>query len=266
MPGGPLSRSSSPYGGPRRGPRSRRESVQVSGRQIPPPLEAVAGKTIRIPFGAGKAARVQAVGLDALERLRDLEHEIFIAQDRKVFTCSFERETGIVLLTPVGVGTSTLGVQGDAYIGEGEILLTDELTVEVYPIATQLRLYYQPAGAPREVLLPAEGGAIDLRLSGGTARVRVEGVDALGNVVPLQSQVFSTASNKFHIDPATPPLAGTAVLVPDTLTGFIENFLDVTADGDPSDNVAPLSFQVLVRVLDTLATHFGFSSALENQE
>jgi hypothetical protein len=264
---GPVGRISGyPGPGPRRGPRAgRRDSVWIAAQEIPPPLEVAVGKTIRIPLGQGKIARVQVVGLDALEAIKDLEHEAFASTDVRVFTCTFAPETGLAFLTPTGVGTASLGVKADAYIGEGEILLTDVFTVEVYPIATQLRLYYQPAGAAREVLLPAGGGVIDLRL-GSTATVRVEGIDDMGNVVPLQSQAFSTLSDKFHIDPASPPEAGKAVLVPDALTGFLENILIVTADGDPSANkVVTLEVDVLVRVLESQATHLGMTYTLQNR-
>jgi hypothetical protein len=249
--------------GPRRGPPVGRRDIVLAGVEIPPPLEVLVGDTIKIPFGIGKVARVQIVGLDELEVVKDIEHEFFRTTDRKVFTASFEPETGLAILTPVGVGTASLAVKADALVGDGEIPLEDLFAVEVYPIATAIRLYYQPVGSDREILLPLAGGVIDLRLN-TNANVRMEGIDARGNVVPLQAQAFSTLSNKFHIEPADPPEAGKAVLVPDALTGFIENILVVEADGDPSDSVAPLSNDFLVRVSDSMATHLQMSYALQN--
>lgn len=235
---------------------------------IAPPATDVAGDTIYIPMGF--AARVNVSGRDANEALRDIENTKAVSSNPGVFRVVYGQTPeqslpeDVVLLYPVTVGTATLTITSDADPSAPEVPLSDTITVVTYRVATQLVFYYTEAGSTNELPIPIVAGSpvLDLAVNSGGATIRVEGRDEAGYIVPLTNPAFDNGgSGVFHFTSTTTPDPYRAVLVIDSVGG---SGFNVTADGDPSPNVAPLELFCAVNINDlTIATHLTETVSLE---
>jgi hypothetical protein len=211
--------------------------------------------TIYLPIN--KVARVVMVGRDNTETIQPIDAERFESSDLGVFTVAFERDTGIAVLTPVEAGTATLQMDADAIadnVNEADrvLPLTDTLTIIVYRIATEIRLYYEVAGTTTGEVSAKPSDVIRVPSTAASARIRVEGVDARGRVVPLSNVVFDdTSATRYSLAPTDPPDPQARILTP--LSNGSDS-LPITADGDPSPDAAALFLFPMVSIT-TIATH-----------
>jgi len=110
-------------------------------------------------------------------------------------------------------------------------------------IATSLRFYWQERGAA-EIVLPQDTGTVLLSLD-HAATLRVEALDAQGNVVPLSGQLWDGSGTWFSVDTTSNPNMV-------TVTSISESPYDpvvLTADADPGPGAHEIIGIVAVRVV-----------------
>ena len=242
-------------------------SVSGSGRvqkNIPPPLEPVPQDKI-VHVQLGMVARIVMAGADEQEAQRVIEgqrfaHErgVMLSSNEDIFTIEMDpADPAVALIHAVGVGVAGLALKADAAVedfpDDKDIIvpLEDLLTIDVYSIATRIVVFYTVSGIATDYVY-VEGDRIHVPLN-KTVTVRMEGWDDAGRVISVQSQVFTDFGAPFsHLTEADPPVAGTAVIVPDQEGA---GYFVCDLDGDPSSGVAPLQTSVLVSVVTPYATH-----------